>query len=391
MIFGIDKISFYIPNYFIDLKTLSIAENKPKDFYTSQTGQYKMAVPAPNEDMVTLASNAAYTVLQNEQSTEAIELLLFATESGLDHSKAAGLYVHQLLQLPSSCRVFELKQACYGATAGLQMAIPYLQQNPKAKVLLIASDIARYEPHTAAEASQGSGAVAMLLSANPRILAIEPESGYYTENVMDFWRPYYRQEALVNSILSCHTYLKALKHTWLSYQKKSSRNFNDHAGFCYHVPVPRLVEKAHQRLAKIANHQLLSCKEAHLSMQSALTYAREIGNCYTASLYLSLLSLLENSSTNLANQRIGLYSYGSGCSAEYFSGIVQPHYTAHLNTQEHRQQFTHRQTLSYTQYQDFFHYSLPTDGQQITVPQHTSGHYTLASLNKHQRFYQATT
>lgn len=42
---------------------------------------------------------------------------MLATETGVDQSKAAGLYLHPLLLLPRNCRIIELKQACYCATA----------------------------------------------------------------------------------------------------------------------------------------------------------------------------------------------------------------------------------------------------------------------------------
>ena len=69
---------------------------------------------------------------------EDIDHLLFATESGLDFSKASGIYVHRLLGLPRRCRVVELKQACYSATAAIRMALPMLQENPEKKILVIA-------------------------------------------------------------------------------------------------------------------------------------------------------------------------------------------------------------------------------------------------------------
>src|SRR5262249_42504342 len=47
-----------------------------------------------------------------------------------------------------------------------------------------------------------------------------------------------------------------------------------------------------------------------------------VGNTYTASLYLCLAALLEREGPRLAGQRLGLFSYGSGCCAEFFTGLV---------------------------------------------------------------------
>ena len=53
-----------------------------------------------------------------------------------------------------------------------------------------------------------------------------------------------------------------------------------------------------------------------------LELASRVGNTYTGSLYLGLASLLHARGTALAGQRIGMFSYGSGCSSEFFSGVV---------------------------------------------------------------------
>ncbi len=62
-------------------------------------GQRTMSVPPPGEDIVTMAANAGKQALRDINVSD-IEMLLFATESGIDQSKAAGLFVHKLLGLP---------------------------------------------------------------------------------------------------------------------------------------------------------------------------------------------------------------------------------------------------------------------------------------------------
>ena len=55
---------------------------------------------------------------------------------------------------------------------------------------------------------------------------------------------------------------------------------------------------------------------------ASLRLPSQVGNIYTGSLYLALASLLEAEAAELEGQRIGLFSYGSGCCAEYFAGRV---------------------------------------------------------------------
>lgn len=386
---GIDAMNFYTSHYFFDLRELARARGVDINKYYSGLGQEKMAVMPPDEDVVTMAADAGHRVLRHIDPND-IELLLFATESSIDQSKAAGIYVHHLLKLPARCRVVELKQACYSATIGIQMALAMLQQNPSKKVLLIASDVAKYGLNSSGESSQGGGAVAMILSANPRLLEIEPEAGFYTEDVMDFWRPNYREEALVDGKYSCELYLRLVQRTWEQYNEKSQRDFSDHARFCYHVPVPKLVEKAHQCLLKFNGFQRLSEIELEEQLGSTLIYGKRVGNCYTAALYLSLISLLENDLEDLSLKRIGFYSYGSGCVGEFFSGVVQEGYRDMLDIQHHQNMLEQREELSLEQYESFYNYRYPVDGRLVTISDYKKGQYRLSGLQDHKRIYQPT-
>lgn len=385
---GIDKISFYTSHYLLDLASLAAIRGVDPQKYLVGLGQRRMAVPSPDEDVVTMGASAAQRALRQIDKTQ-IELLLFATESGIDQSKAGGIYIHDLLGLSNRCRVVELKQACYAGTLGLQLTLPYLRENPDKKVLLITSDVARYGLGTPGESSQGCGAVAMVLGADPRVLAIDPEYGIVTENIMDFWRPNYRDAALVDGKYSSRMYLQVLEKTWKQYQEKSQRSFRDHDYYCYHTPISRLAEKAHCHLNKIAGHEIL--QEAELLQQVARTleYSREIGNCYTASLYLGLASLLDHAES-AEGKRVGFYSYGSGCVAEFFSGVIQPGYQAVIDRDYHQQLLKSRTALAYQDYEAFYNFSYPTDGQLLEIPAYRTGAFRLAQINEHKRIYEST-
>jgi len=383
---GIDTLAVYTSRYALDLTVLAKARGIDPDKYQIGLGQLTMSVAPPGEDIVTMAANAAKQAL-HEIDINSIDMLLFATESGIDQSKAAGIYVHDLLGLSAHCRVVELKQACYAGTAALQLALPYLQQHPTKKVLLIASDIARYGLNTPGESSHGGGAIAMVLSAHPRVIAFEPEFGVVTENVMDFWRPNYLHEALVEGKYSSKLYLAMLEKSWTHYYSLSGRTVAEHAYFCYHTPVPRLVEKAHQHLLKSNNIDLPETVWMQ-QVSDGLEYGRRVGNSYTASLYIGLASLLDTVKEDLTNKRIGFYSYGSGCVAEYFSGVIQPGYQAVLHTDYHFNLLASRTALSYAEYADFYQFSYIQDGGEQEIPIYDTGFFRLARLQKHKRIYE---
>lgn len=383
---GIDAISFFTSSMYLDLAEIATHNHLPEDKYYRALGQHQMAIPAVDEDIITLAANAAQRIV-NDQNRHTIKHVLFATESGIDQSKSAATYIHGLLQLPEECRAVEIKQACYSGTAALQFGIALIARDPSQKILVLASDIARYGLGTEGESSQGCGAVAFLLSAQPRLLEISLESGYCTRDIMDFWRPNYRDEALVEGLYSSRMYLQCLEQCWNTYHAKAKRPFSQYQQFCYHTPVARLAEKAHKLLGKL-NGKLITDEESEKQLHNSLFYGRTIGNTYTASMYVALNSLIDNSQENLSGQRVGLFSYGSGCVAEYFSGVFINGYQQHLFTNAHQAMIADRTALNYQQYAHYYEQQLPADGSTLLLPKQQRGTFRLAGIENHKRIYE---
>jgi hypothetical protein len=105
-------------------------------------------VPLPYEDPVTFGVNAATPLIEalTPAERDRIEMVITCTESAFDFGKSMSTYFHKLLGLKRNCRLFEVKNACYSGVAGLQIAVQFVlsQTSPGAKVLVIATDIARF-------------------------------------------------------------------------------------------------------------------------------------------------------------------------------------------------------------------------------------------------------
>lgn len=360
---GIDKIGFYAPHLYVDMNKLAVARNVEPEKFTIGIGQEKMAIAPITQDPVTLAANAALNILDDEDK-EKIDFVIFGTESGIDNSKSGAVYVHHLLGLNPNARSIEVKQACYGATAGIQMAKGHIALNPDSKVLVLASDIARYGLNTSGESTQGAGAIAMVISADPKILALENQNTYLTADIMDFWRPIYSDKAFVDGKFSNEQYILFFKTVWEQYKVKSDLGLNDFEAICFHLPYTKMGLKALRTVIDEASEE---DKERLLAnFQSSTLYNRNVGNIYTGSLYLSFLSLLEQSEQLKAGSRIGLFSYGSGAVGEFFTGILQPNYREHLHTEKHTEQFASRTEISIEEYEEVFQQTVPVDGSTAT-------------------------
>lgn len=383
---GIQRISFYTAPFYLDMAVFAKARGEDADKFNIGIGQDQMSVISPDEDIVTLAANAALPIVQ-EFDPQSITAVLFATESGIDQSKSAGAFVHGLLGLSPRCRVVELKHACYAGTAALQMAVNMVRVNESEKVLVIAADVARYELGSPGEATQGCGAVAMLISNQADVLAIEAGSGYYTEDVMDFWRPNYRDTALVDGKYSTMVYLTALKHAWQHFHESRGLNYSDFTRFCYHLPFTKMAIKAHSRLMKLTGQEANE-SSIEQAMGASLKYNRTVGNSYSASLYFGLISLLENDSDNLSGKRIGLFSYGSGCVGEFFSGLVGANYRNYLYTQAHQQLLASRKALTFSQYLNFYkQFGEVERNDNIEIASYSHGKFRLSAIRAHKRQY----
>lgn len=327
---GIEAIAVHVPTHYLELTELARATDVDPAKYLQGLGGRRFAVPAPGEDPVTLGFEAARGLIERYQVDPAsIGLLVVGTESGVDGAKPIAAYLHGLLGLKPICRTFDTKHACYSGTAALRMAADWCAMRGRGagrKALVVATDIARYSIGSPGEPTQGAGAVAMLIGHESACFALDshPEA-VYSEQVMDFWRPHYRSAAVVDGRTSISAYLRALEHTWCEYERISGLGWEDYAQLLFHVPFPKLAFKGFKMIhgRNGGRPSELSATFEALTGQ-ALWANRELGNCYSGSLYLSLAGLLERSGSRVAGARVGLFSYGSGCCAEFFSGRIGP-------------------------------------------------------------------
>lgn len=329
---GVESLGVSVPRTYLELTDLALARGVAPGKYLDGLGVRRMAIPSLTEDTVTLAADAARRALAAAGAApESIGMLVVGTETAVDHSKPVASFVQGLLGIPTACRVFETKHACYGGTAALQLSLDWIRAGSARgkKALVVCADIARYGLKTAGEPTQGGGAVAILLSDQPALLAIDPGlSGVFARDVLDFWRPLYSKDAFVDGQYSVQCYLDALEGAYRGYQALCEpggpERFSDRfAALCYHVPYGKMARKAHRQLRTLDGDPDPDASFDRL-VAAGLELPSEVGNVYTGSLYLSLASLLSCAPEDLSGKRIGLFSYGSGSCAEFFSGVVQP-------------------------------------------------------------------
>ena len=327
---GIEKIGFYPCTLSLDIGDLCRARGLDADNFCRRLYCNERSVVGPFEDVVTLAVNAADPLL-TPPDREAIGLVIVATESGVDQEKPVSSWVHRFLGLRSDCRNFEVKHACYGGTAAMQMAVAWLAAapEPKRKALVISADHALIGLRGVQEPVLGAGAAAVLLSTEPALLAYDAGwSGVYAHEVADIFRPAPGIET-GDADESLTSYLDATEECFAAYVKCVGQPVDFDAFFAanvYHVPFGGLAERAHLRLARAQLGLDRAGATAHFARKAgaSLTYNRRTGGIYGASTFLALLGLIDHSPHLTGGDRIGIYSYGSGSCAEFYSGVLLP-------------------------------------------------------------------
>lgn len=347
---GIDRINFYVPKYYVDMAKLAEARQVDPNKFLIGIGQTEMAVSPVNQDIVSMGANAAKDIITDEDKKN-IGMVIVATESAIDNAKAAAVQIHHLLGIQPFARCFEMKEACYAATPAIQLAKDYLAQRPNEKVLVIASDTARYGINSGGEPTQGAGAVAMMISHEPSILKLNDDAVAYTEDVYDFWRPTGHKYPLVAGALSKDAYIKSFQESWNEYARRQGKSLSDFESLCFHVPFTKMGKKALDSI--IDNADETTQERLKSGYEDAVYYNSYVGNIYTGSLYLSLISLLETRELK-GDQTIGLFSYGSGSVGEFFSATLVDGFDKYLDIEGHKSLLNNRTEVSVEEYESFF-------------------------------------
>lgn len=432
---GIDRITFATPNCYLSMRDLAIARGIDPNKFTIGIGQSQQAVPPNHQDIVTLGAQAALPLMPYIDSNR-LKMVIVGTESGVDASKSSALYIHKLLNLSAWVRCVEVKEACYGGTAALMMARDYVLAHSGAQVLVIAADIARYGVGTPGEVTQGAGAVAMLVSENPHVLQINDDSVVKSAEIQDFWRPVYQSTALARGKFSTEQYIRMFCDVWQRYSAENACNFNDFEAICFHLPYTKMGLKALRAGLEENSGAPHACdgvlpendgvsitsdtRERLLARyQDSTQYSRRIGNIYTGSLYLDLISLLDydyfrnscdssavagdsSSATHtnesptrlsplLPGQKIGLFSYGSGAVAEFFSATLVPGWRSALFSNQHIKTLNNRTQLSVSQYEEMFNSAAPYSPQDFVSSQknRSGARFVLDSIKSQERNYRS--
>lgn len=379
---GIDSIAFDIPQLYLPITTLAENRTIEPEKLVKGLGLHKMSFPDVHQDVVTMASNAALKLIRQENlNPQEINRIYVGTESGVDGSKPVASYVLSNLETVfgeaafRNCDVVDLTFACIGAVDALQNCLDYIRLNPTKKAIVIASDNAKYDLNSTGEYTQGAGSIAMLITANPRILSFSDEVGVSTQGVFDFFKPrryftkeetlqlennpewngiledeiaIYKEQPVFDGQYSNQCYINRITEAYEHYKSESHQygkiyqnweNILMHLPYCFQgrrtfIEIfakenPELLESQPGDTPKDKIKSLVKSPEYLELVNNKILPSEiasgQIGNIYTGSIFLGLLSTLcyhFEQKSDLSNKKIGFVAYGSGSKSKVFEAKI---------------------------------------------------------------------
>ncbi len=367
---GIDAIGFYTPKFFVDLEDLAKSRNIEPDKYKYGMLLKEMRIPEFGEDIVTMSLKASQNALINGNiNAKDIDALFVGTETITYAVKSVSNILAEFLGISPNSFTQDIYNACAGATLAIINAIGMIEKGIINKALIIGADICTYEMNSPSEPTQGAGAIAIVLSKNPRIACFSEKFGKISGNINDFFRNKGEEIPTVFGKYSVDSYLNFQMGAFNDLNKNIG-NFNADY-YVFHAPFSKLpikflqkliVEKSEHFVNYILNiepkpprsrlsSKIPSIRYSIKHFPSLITdtllnggYSKKIiekvvdklgrfsngilphlnvpmhfGNMYSASVWAQIIYILENSAQNGDILYFGSYGSGATC----ISGLLK--------------------------------------------------------------------
>ena len=212
---GIDGIGFYAPQERLRLSDLAQARGVDPAKYIDGLMLEEFAVPDYGEDAVSMALMASNrALLKSGIDPHSIDCVLVGTESSAYAVKSIAAILSGMLGISEHAFTGDLTHACASATCSVINAIGLISAGLIQCALVVGTDVSKYPLMSAGEPTQGAGAVALVISRNPRIARFSANFGKISGHVNDFFRPNGQDTAIVYGHYSNDAYISFQQHAY---------------------------------------------------------------------------------------------------------------------------------------------------------------------------------
>lgn len=301
---GIVSYGVYIPSLRVKVSEIASFWERDGASVTSSLGVEEKAVPAIDEDSVTMATEASFRCLKGVKiNLKDIEAVLVGSESHPYAVKPTSTTVAEILGISKNYLSVDTQFACKAATAALQLVAGLIESGRIKMGLVVGSDTAQAKPGDALEYTAASGAAAFLLGRHKPIAQIL-DFVSYSSNTPDFWRrDGQKYPAHGGRFTGEPSYFEHVSSASKRLFRKTKLKASDFDYAVFHMPNSKFPKEAAKRLG-FSQSQIAD----GLIVES-------IGNPYSASSLIGLAAVLDKATPN---QKIFVCSYGSGAGSDAF-------------------------------------------------------------------------
>ncbi len=244
---GIDSIGFHAPRHYVDIGEFAKKRNVDPNKYKKGLLLKEMRMPQTGEDIVSLGLKAGYNALiRGNISPKDIDAVFVGTETMTYAVKSVSNIFAEWLGISTNSMTQDVYNACAAGTLAILNAIGLIEKEVLKKVLVIGADISSYNIGSPSECTQGSGAVALVISKNPRIATFSKSFGKVSGNINDFFRLPEDKDAQVFGHYSVNTYLNFQLKAYDDLIKKIGNVYADF--YAFHAPFSKLPLKCIQHI-----------------------------------------------------------------------------------------------------------------------------------------------
>lgn len=432
---GISDVGIYLPEHYVNISSLAEARNIDPAKLEKGLGLHKMAICTSEETTPYMVAKAIRNLIIDNTWLKAnlhrIDKIYLGSESTVDGAKPTITYAMEFLQdlIPSDVMeridFLDMTFACIGGTDAMLMCADYIRLHPEKLAIVVCADFAKYDLNTGGEYTQGGGAIAMLIGANPELVVLGDHVGVSSKHDYDFYKPLHsyskkeilkgaaallgvdfndelwavvekklhekkpaykvgtveglieefwslpeseinvqRKEPVFDGQYSNKCYQERIGSALKQFKNLSGANMEEYKAWLFHLPyayqgrriavaywvnefvipypdkIDLLNKETGEDMPSPSDHRLFgewlkkvakTPSYLHFVDQKikCSEYASgEIGNMYTGSVFMALLSTIHQtvlSSGNITGEKILFLAYGSGSKSKVFEGQICQH------------------------------------------------------------------
>ncbi len=237
----------------------------------------EMRLPGVGEDIISMGLKAGYAALvKGNINPKSIDALFVGTETMTYAVKSVSNIFAELLGISAHSMTQDVYNACAGGTLAILNAIALIEKGMLKKVLIICADISSYDIGSPSEPTQGAGAIAFVLTKNPRVAVFSKSFGMVSGNANDFYRLRGEKNARVFGKYSLESYLNFQMNAYDDLLKNIGDFHADY--YSFHAPYAKMPIKMMQQIIlkrwarHIKNITKLRKKQEGRSLMKKLDY-----------------------------------------------------------------------------------------------------------------------